>query len=245
MEPRKATKKLFKPVNNKRTFEEVSREIKGLILEGTLKPGDRLPCEKELASQFNVGRQTIREALRILELSGFLTVMKGGTGGPCIKDTILNSLSNLFLDAMKMGKVSIEELTLARMEIEKPVLHHAMENADDSDIAALQENIAKAKQKLEKGLMATEENADFHKLLAKASKNYVFYIMIESIMALLTDLRATWPPDIHRSSMVLSYNEQILKAVVAHNEKAAAKLVDELSRKTLSYFPKTFPRSHE
>ena len=75
---------LFQPIKNERTFEKVSTRIKRLIFDGVLKPGDRLPSEMELAHQFDVGRQTIREALRILELSGFITVQKGGSGGPLI-----------------------------------------------------------------------------------------------------------------------------------------------------------------
>ena len=236
MEQKKTTKKLFKPVNNKRTFEEVSREIKVLILEGTLKPGDRLPCEKELASQFNVGRQTIREALRILELSGFLHVMKGGTGGPCIKDTVLSSISNLFVDAMKLGKVGLDELLQARIEIEKPVLHFAIQNADESDIRALEDTISRAKQKLAKGVMATEENGEFHMLLAKASKNYVFYMVMAAIMAFQTDVRANQQPDLKRSAKVLAYNEAILKEVAARDETEAVRLLDELIRRTFSFY---------
>lgn len=74
-------KPIFEPFkNNKRAFEEVSSSIKSLIFKGILQPGDKLPSEGELANQFNVGRQTVREALRILELSGFIKVQKGFGG---------------------------------------------------------------------------------------------------------------------------------------------------------------------
>jgi len=60
-------KTVFTPLKNPRTFEEVSNRIKKLIFDGVFKPGDKLPPEIEIAQQFNVGRQSIREALRILE----------------------------------------------------------------------------------------------------------------------------------------------------------------------------------
>ena len=82
-------KQLFGPIRNGRIFEEVSFKIKELILNGTINPGDKLPSEAELAQQFGVSRQTIREALRLLELSGFITVQRGAHGGPLIKDTIV------------------------------------------------------------------------------------------------------------------------------------------------------------
>ena len=114
-------KAIFTPVESKRTFEEVSSKIKTLVFEGVLKPGDRLPSEAELAKQFGVGRQTIREALRILELSGLIAVQKGFGGGPIIKDTILTTISNLFFDAFQMEKITVEEFTAARLVIEKAV----------------------------------------------------------------------------------------------------------------------------
>jgi GntR family transcriptional regulator, transcriptional repressor for pyruvate dehydrogenase complex len=63
-------KDMFQPIKGKRTFEEVSDKIKSLVIKGILKVGDRLPSEAELARQFSVGRQSVREALRLLELSG-------------------------------------------------------------------------------------------------------------------------------------------------------------------------------
>ena len=96
---------LFRPIKLRRAFDEISGEIKRLIFKGILKPGDRLPSESELASHFGVGRQTIREALRLLELSGFISMQKGGAGGPLVVDTILNTISNSFLDAFQMGRI--------------------------------------------------------------------------------------------------------------------------------------------
>ncbi len=138
-------KALFTPVENKRTFEQVSSKIKTLIFEGVLKPGDRLPSEGGLAKQFTVGRQTVREALRILELSGFIRVQKGFGGGPIIKDTILANVTNLLLDAFRMEKISVDEFTAARLMVEKGILNYAVDNAEDQDVKDLQENLAKAK----------------------------------------------------------------------------------------------------
>ena len=116
-------KAIFSPVESKRTFEEISSNIKALIIEGVLKPGDRLPSETELAKQFQVGRQTIRESLRILELSGFVLVQKEFGGGPIIKDTILGKVTNLLLDAFKMEKIAASEFVEARSVIEKAIIN--------------------------------------------------------------------------------------------------------------------------
>ena len=166
-------KAVFTPIKGSRTFEEVSNQIKKLIFDGVFKPGDKLLPETELAQQFNVGRQSVREALRILELSGFITIQKGGGGGAIIKDTISNKISNLFLDAFQLEKITIEELTVARFEIEKTVLKYAIENADEADIKRLQENVRDALEKIEANINVIDENIQFHNLLARASKNHL------------------------------------------------------------------------
>lgn len=178
---------IFKPYKRKRSFEDVSDEIKARIINGDLKVGDKLPPESEIARQFQVGRHTIRDAMRILEQSGFISVERGGSGGPVITDTVLNKLSSLFLDAFKWRRPSLKEFSLARSELERVVFIHALRNMDDSDINALQENIKKAKELLKKDTVAFSENMKFHKLLAKASKNYLFVIVIEAVCTIHSD----------------------------------------------------------
>ncbi len=236
----KTQENLFSPIKSKRTFEEVSSNIKRLIFDGVLKPGDRLPSEIELANQFSVGRQTIREALRILELSGFITVQKGGSGGPLIKDTIINTISDLFLDAFRMEKISIEELTVARLEIEKMVLNHVMDNLTDLDVEALKQNVAAAQGKIEENMMANEENIEFHNLLAKASKNHVFVIVVGSIAAVLRNLLSRLSPEVgtagdhggYDESILMSgnavrYHEEILSAIIEKRRDVAMQLLEQ------------------
>jgi GntR family transcriptional repressor for pyruvate dehydrogenase complex len=213
--------KLFDPIKPERTFERVSTKIKGLIFDGILSPGDRLPSETELAQQFDVGRQTIREALRILELSGFITIQKGGNGGPLIRTTILNTINNLFLDAFRLERITTEELTVARIEIEKVVMGYAIDLADEQDIRDLRENIQRAREKIEKGIMAIDENADFHNLLAKASKNHVFVMVVGSIMAVVRDHTSRLTASLEGMNRVLRQSESVIlsrNAVDIHEE---------------------------
>jgi GntR family transcriptional repressor for pyruvate dehydrogenase complex len=220
-------KAVFTPIKNPRTFEEVSNQIKKLIFDGVFKPGDKLPSEIEIAQQFNVGRQSIREAMRILELSGFITIQKGGGGGAIIKDTISSTISELFLDAFQMEKITIEELTIARFEIEKIVLKYAIENADESDIESLQKNIRETREKIENNILAVDENIRFHKLLAKASKNHLFAIVVEAVTTAVrhflsglgpasesSDSEKWYNENMMNSKNTLDYHENILNAVI-------------------------------
>jgi GntR family transcriptional repressor for pyruvate dehydrogenase complex len=230
---------LFSPVETKRAFEKVSTEIKKLIVRGELKAGDRLPSETEMARQFNVGRQTIREALRILELSGFICIQKGAGGGAVITHTVLNTLSNALIDVMRMEKVSINQLSTARMGIEKLVLEHAVQNCTEADIEALRQSISAARRIMERGLPAFDENNSFHMLLAKASGNRVFVIVAEVLMAVATDLmsRVRQASEISEiSERVWREHEAILESIIEKDTAKAVKLMDAHLRLTYEQF---------
>lgn len=220
-------KALFKPIRTLRAFEEVSAEIKRLIFKGELKPGDRLPSETELANQFHVGRQTIREALRLLELSGFITVLKGGAGGPLVGETILDTISNAFLDAFQMGRISMDELTTARVAIENMVLQHVFQNAGERHIKALRENVRNAREKIEKGLQVFDDNVQFHKLLAQASGNHVFVIVVEAIMAIVAHFRSLFILDLEVPKETTEVHARILEAIENRNTDEAMALLEK------------------
>lgn len=218
----------FSPIQIKRTFEEVSNKIKQLIFEGELKPGQKLPSETQLAEMFQVGRQSVREALRLLELSGFISIQRGVNGGPIIQNTMLSKMANMYLDAFKFNRISISDITTARMEIEKSVLQLVFEKADKSDLEALKENIEKTKKKLAKSIAAYEENLDFHRILAKASKNHVLMIIVESLLSVLSNFRIQLDPTkLDRSKRVQRLHEQIFGAIQANNKELAIELLDE------------------
>jgi len=217
----------FSPIRNKRTFEEISTEIKKLIIGGTFKLGDKLPSESEIARQFNVGRQTVREALRLLELSGFLTVQKGGGGGSIITNTILDTITKSFQDAVRMKNISVSELTVARVAIEKLVIGYAVENATDEDFAALEKNITKGSKKIEEGVQAFDENIAFHILLANASKNGVFIIVVGTIMEFVRDFLSRIPQTLQISNKVLSDHKEILAAISKRNKEQAIELMEK------------------
>jgi GntR family transcriptional regulator, transcriptional repressor for pyruvate dehydrogenase complex len=219
-------KTLIEPIKNKRTFEEVSDKLKGLIFDGTLNPGQKLPSEHALAKLFNVGRQSVREALRVLELSGFITIKVGVKGGAVIEKTMLSKISGIFLDTFKFHKVSIEDCMTARKAIEVSVIDSVIKYADKSDIENLRNNIIRAKSMLDEKDSAYEENVDFHRILARASKNYTFCIVMESIMAVFSDFKSrAVAVSRDQSKKIIEGHEVIVDAIVAKKKKLAIRLL--------------------
>jgi DNA-binding FadR family transcriptional regulator len=218
---------MFRPLRTKKAFEQVTAEIKKLMFEGILKPGDRLPKEGELAKQFGVSRQTIREALRVLELTGFIWIQKGGSNGPLVVDTVVHAVNSLYLDIFQMRKITHTELTTARNKIEKAVLDEAIDNAKYSDIRELEKNIAVARALLDKNIQAFRENVEFHKLLARASKNQVFVIVMESLMTVVADFRSRVDVKLDVSRVVTAGHEEIIRAIKQKNHERASDLLEK------------------
>jgi len=236
-------KDIFIPIRGQRAFEEIASQIKKLVFKGILKPGERLPSEMDLAGRFNVSRQTIREGLRILELSGFIKVQKGYGGGTFIKDTTLNKMGDLFVDTLRLEKITIEDLTVVRLENERIILNYAIDLADEKDIKALHENILRAKADLKKNKMATAANFEFHKLLAKASKNNVRVILVELILVALSHMLSRRPPNFETTRSAIEYHDKILEAIIKKDRAAAMALLEdhlkevEHQLRTLPYDP--------
>jgi DNA-binding FadR family transcriptional regulator len=119
--------------------EQIVRQLLGLVKSGELKPGDRLPAERTLAESLGVGRPTLREALRALQLLGILDIRHGG--GVFVSslqpDTLLGPL-HLFLS---LDRHNLDTILEARKVIEGALLAYLARIIDDSVIAKLEANL--------------------------------------------------------------------------------------------------------
>jgi GntR family transcriptional regulator, transcriptional repressor for pyruvate dehydrogenase complex len=212
---------LFAPLKPRRAFEEISAEIKRMIFSGVLKPGDRLPSETELGNQFAVSRQTIREAIRRLELAGFIVIQKGASGGPIVVNTILNTISDSFLDAFQMKNMTTDELTKARLEVEKMVLKNALTTIGQDDIAKIREGINEANRKIAQGLTPFGDDLNFHKQLARATGNRIFVILVEALMAAVAHFMSFLSIGVEWSKRANKAHERILGAIEKGDEVGA------------------------
>ena len=186
----------FGPIKPKRVFEVICDRIREELTSGTLRPGDKLPPERELAEQFGVSRTAVREALRSLEISGLVGLQKGAKGGATILEgnpTVTRSLQ----DMVSLGRISLTDLTEARMLIQEDIVRLACERATEADFAALEADIDRVEELTRSGQLRDRLNysIDFYKVLAESTQNQVMIIVIDALTYILRLLVSQLGPD--------------------------------------------------
>lgn len=175
------------PAASRRAFEEICQRIRDQLAVGQLKPGDKLPAERELAGQLGVGRNALREALRSLEIAGIVRLAKGVKGGAFIREGDTGLMNQVVQDMLWLGSITLDELTEARLTIQDDVVRMACERATPEDLAALDANIARTEAMTAEGryLERVECSREFYRLLGEATHNQVMAMMMNSLSEIL------------------------------------------------------------
>lgn len=217
----------FKPIENKRVFELVADEIREAIFSGTFKPGDRLPSERELSQQMKVGRALIREALRLLELTGLVFIKQGAGGGIFVKNPYETNFAGSFSDLVRLGYITIEDLTEARLLIEQDAIDLIMRKGKREDFNSLDDLITLSFEKIDRGERIREENFKFHVTLAQLSQNPIFTMIINSIMPIIAVFVEKVNPTIEHSRRILESHRDILEEMKRGDTIAAKEKLKE------------------
>jgi GntR family transcriptional repressor for pyruvate dehydrogenase complex len=218
----------FSRIRNLRAFEEIADQIRKELSDRRLRAGDRLAPERELAEQFGVSRNTLREALRSLEIAGLLRLQKGATGGAFVRESTGDAIVTGLRDMFHLGAIEPEHLTEARVMIESSAVRAACERATLEDIAALNANIASAARAARENIDFYDQAAihlDFHRILARATKNPVIEIVMEALLDVMQHfLRAIGQK---RNPWVLPSRRRFMKLFEARDSDSAVKEMEQ------------------
>ena len=215
---------MFKPIKLSRLSDEVIDQLKESILLGHFKAGDRLPSERELAEEFQVSRVAIREALRALENSGFITTRQGATGGAYVTDLTFEHLANAFLDLFLANKISIPELYQVRLLIEPEVARLAALNITPEYAERLKTLLEAEELPITSLMEDVERKTAVHYILVEICGNRFFEALVRSTMRLTKQLVEAVQPDpntMHPAGM----HRPIVEAVLAGDPETAAALM--------------------
>jgi GntR family transcriptional repressor for pyruvate dehydrogenase complex len=173
----------FRPIRTRRAFEEICERIREQLALGVLKPGDKLPAERDLAQQLGVSRNVLREALRSLEMAGILKLQKGVKGGAFIREGDTSRMNEVMRDMLSLGTISVRELSEARINVLDLVVRLACVNARQRDFEALEANIARTDVATREGrlLDRVECSREFYNLLAESTGNKVIIMIVNSV----------------------------------------------------------------
>jgi GntR family transcriptional repressor for pyruvate dehydrogenase complex len=175
---------IFKPVKNTTLSAAVAEQILAMLADGHLKPGDRLPTEPELMAQFNVGRSTLREALKSLAMAGLIETRR--SAGTFVSKSYTDFLSNHFKWATLFSERELRDITEVRYALEGQTAFLAAERATADQKEKLAHLYA-AMIEAQAPDRATEFDTAFHVAIAAASHNPLLLNLILNIRNLIRD----------------------------------------------------------
>lgn len=180
-EPRQpAADDLFKAVSLSRVSQVIVDQIRLLIREGRLRPGDRLPSERDLCERFGVSRVTVREALRVLEAGGLIEIRVGARGGAFVTTPTSRQIGEGLADLLTLSPLTASEVTEARLVFELGIVPLVVERATQEDIDELRAMTDLHQAALEQGSYTMEMSADFHVRVAACTHNSAIEMLVHS-----------------------------------------------------------------
>jgi GntR family transcriptional repressor for pyruvate dehydrogenase complex len=181
---------MYTPIQSVRVFEQVAEQIEKRILDGELRSGDRLPTERHLAEQFHVSRTAVREAMKILAQKG-LVDMRPGRGTIVIDgaNAAMQDSIDLVMK-LRLGEVGgSNNLVEVREILEIEIAALAAARATEKEIAAMREAVKIMDETLDDADAFIAADNRFHEALAQATQNTLIFILVNSIVNLLSEQR--------------------------------------------------------
>ncbi len=217
---------VFQPIKPKKISEEIVEQIKQLISSGDLKPGERVPSERELATMLGVSRPSVREAIMILEAMGFLESRQGG--GTYVRSlterTIADPLSNIV--GSKEPKILLA-LTEVRMGLETWSAYLAAERATDEQVTQLRNLYSTMEKQAAEGGWDAEIDAKFHYVITEATQNTIQVHVLDTIHSLFQTTIMVALTEFYQKEgyleRLLTHHRDIFEAIEARDPERAQK----------------------
>lgn len=173
----------FQPIASGRSLEALLKQIREAIERGHLTPGEKLPAEPDLAAEFGVSRSVLREALKVLELSGYLDVRRGYGGGTFVSVPKPEEFAVVSPPPVPTLSMSLPQLAEVRLAIEPAAAGLAASCGLEAAVG-LQEAIKEMETFDHRPARVLAAAVDFHVAVARASGNPIFVAVIESLRPL-------------------------------------------------------------
>jgi len=206
------------PVDTGLMTEQVVNQVREMIREGTLRPGDRLPSEREFAKRLGISRASLRAGLRFLSAIGVLTSRHGSgsyiaDGPPGLDSEPLNMLASLH-------GFTTEKMFEARRLVEVAVAGLAAENATDEDLRKMSEEVTETYAALDNPQEYLVHDFGFHRAVAAASGNPILAAFMEMVTDVLHQRRSKTIDRSHDMKESAEMHRKIYRAIRARDVEA-------------------------
>jgi len=218
---------MFKSIKHTRISDQIVHQVKTLISEGKLKPGDRLPPERELINEFGVSRPSLREGLKTLVAVGFLEIKGKRT---FIKSVASESMENPLSLIIKADTQKIFDLIEVRKALEAWGAFLAAQRATGEDIKRLENILEEMRNAFEQGRSWEKQDADFHLGIAQATHNTIQIHIMSTIYDLLRESMVRVFKDRSKVKKLLDHHHRIFSAIKNHSpDKARERTLEHLN----------------
>jgi DNA-binding FadR family transcriptional regulator len=224
---------MFKAVSFNRVSQAIVEQVKLLLRQGRLKPGDRLPNEREMCERFGVSRVTVREALRVLEAGGLIQIRVGARGGAFVTSPTSQQVGAGLADLLNLSPLTAPDVTEARQVFELGIVPLVVERATDDDITALRDMVRGHQAALDRGEYDMSMSADFHVRVAACTHNPAIEMLVQSfhgpLLMSLLEAQVVAPLMGHRGS---EEHAAFIDAIAARDVERALSIMREHLQRT-------------
>jgi GntR family transcriptional repressor for pyruvate dehydrogenase complex len=219
----------FQPVQPVRAYQRIVEQVEEALARGELAPGQRLPSERELVTQFAVSRSTVREALRVLESNGVVRSRPGDPNGPEILPFSQLALRKQMVRLARVDELTLSELIGFRMIMDGAAIQVASRLRTPEQLAEMEETVVAMRAAIDVDFAAfSEADLAFHDVIARISRNSLIQTCNEVVrgvvLSLISDKIAHAPNSRALMLESLQHHAEVVEAIRSGNGHAAARI---------------------
>jgi GntR family transcriptional repressor for pyruvate dehydrogenase complex len=230
----------IEPIRATRTFEAAIEHLTEAVERAGLRTGDRLPNESILAAQLGISKPTLRQALRVLELSGLVDVRRGKTGGIFVATDLVPAVA--LFSAVKLEERSAIDALRARRVLERAVVHEAARRATAADFAAMERTIDLLERHLGERPSVMRADAMFHRALVRSCQNETIQAAMQGVARGLSPIRDAYSGGLAYDRQTLDVHRRQLEAMRRRDEDGLEQILDEHFKMLETQFAKGIGR---